>query len=168
MRTVTQGESGLQVGGLSLGLGVRYRIAQVLLTLGVFEFIGPIFRDTGSTHLLNPAWVGHARFHLAWALVFMGFSALVNVYLIWFRRPRDIGNLYLALLWQACNVFGFWGAVALERWYGGALVDPHFHMTILGLNENVFVFVVLAVLLLVNAVYLRGFVAPMMAEESER
>ena len=48
----------------------RFRVAQVLLTIGVFEFFGPIVRDTSATHLLNPTWVGHARFHLAWALVF--------------------------------------------------------------------------------------------------
>ncbi len=86
----------------------------MLLTISVFEFFGPIVRDTSVTHLLNPEWVGHARFHLAWALVFMGLSGLCNLYLIWFRRPYRISSLYLSWVWQACNVLGFWGAAAIN------------------------------------------------------
>lgn len=133
----------------------QFRVAQVLLTIGVLEFFGPIVRDTGVTHLLNPAWVGHARFHLAWALVFMGLSGVGNIYLIWFRRPRQISSLYISWVWQACNIFGFWGAAILEGAYGGSIVDPEFHFTVLGLNENVFAFVALTAILLVNIVYLK-------------
>lgn len=138
----------------------RFRIAQVLLTVGVFEFFGPIIRDTSSTHILNPAWVGHARFHLAWALVFMGLSGVVNIYLIWFRRPHRISNLYISWVWQACNIFGFWGAALLEGMYGGSIVDPEFHFTVLGLNENVFAFVVLTAILLFNLFYLKMRLGP--------
>ena len=142
----------------------QFRIAQVLLTVGVLEFFGPILRDTSSTHLFNPSWVGHARFHLAWALVFMGLSGLCNLYLIWFRRPRSISNLYLSWVWQACNIFGFWGASLLEATYGGSIVDPEFHLTILGLNENVFAFVVLTTILLISLIYLKTRLEPSMAK----
>lgn len=141
----------------------RFRIAQVLLTIGVFEFFGPIVRDTSTTHLLNPTWVGHARFHLAWALVFMGLSGVINIYLIWFRKPHRISNLYLSWAWQACNIFGFWGAAVLERAYGGSIVDPEFHFTVLGLNENVFAFVVLTTILVFNLFYLKMRLEPTMA-----
>lgn len=144
----------------------RYRIAQVLLTIGVLEFFGPIVRDTSVTHILNPTWVGHARFHLAWALVFMGLSGLCNLYLIWFRRPHQISSLYISWAWQACNIFGFWGAAILEGAYGGSIVDPEFHLTILGLNENVFAFAVLTTILLVSLVYLKGVLAPSLAAQS--
>ena len=141
----------------------RFRIAQVLLTIGVFEFFGPIIRDTSTTHLFNATWVGHARFHLAWALVFMGLSGLVNIYLIWFRKPHRISNLYLSWAWQACNIFGFWGAAVLERAYGGSIVDPEFHFAVLGLNENVFAFVVLTTILVFNLLYLKMRLEPTMA-----
>jgi phosphate/sulfate permease len=134
-----------------------FRLAQVLLTLSVFEFFGPIVRDTSVTHIFNPAWVGHARFHLAWALVFMGLSGLCNLYLIWFRRPHAISNLYL---------FGFWGAAILERSYGGSIVDPEFHLRILGLNENVFAFVVLTAILFVSLAYLKLKVEPSISVEA--
>lgn len=139
------------------------RVAQVTLTIGVLEFFGPIVRDTSSTHLLNPDWVGHARFHLAWMLVFMGLSGLCNLYLIWFRRPHQLSSLYISWTWQACNVFGFWGAALLEKAYGGSIIDPEFHLTVLGLNENIFAFVLLSALLLFNIVYLKTRVEPSVA-----
>ncbi|MGB8328596.1 MAG: hypothetical protein WCE62_00605 [Polyangiales bacterium] len=137
-----------------------FRIAQVLLTVGVLELFGPIVRDTSVTHLLNPSWVGHARFHLMWAMVFMGLSGLANLYLIWGRRPSQVSNLYVAWLWQACNVFGFWGAALLESRYGGAIVDPEFHITVLGLNENIFAFVTLTSLLVGTLIFLKVRVEP--------
>ena len=145
----------------------RFRIAQVLLTLGVLEFFGPIVRDTSTTHLLNPSWVGHARFHLAWALVFMGLSGVINIYLIWFRKPYRISNLYISWAWQACNIFGFWGASLLEGAYGGSIVDPEFHFKVLGLNENVFAFVVLTTLLVLNLFYLKMRLEPAMAVSAQ-
>jgi hypothetical protein len=145
----------------------RFRIAQVLLTIGVLEFFGPIIRDTSTTHLLNPTWVGHARFHLAWALVFMGLSGLINIYLIWFWKPHRMSSLYLSWAWQACNVFGFWGAAVLEGTYGGSIVDPAFHFTVVGLNENVFAFTVLTTILLFNLLYLKMFLEPTMAVSVE-
>ena len=145
----------------------KFRIAQVLLTIGVSEFFGPIIRDTSTTHLLNPTWVGHARFHLAWALVFMGLSGLVNIYLIWFRKPHRISSLYLSWAWQACNIFGFWGAALLERAYGGSIVDPEFHIKVLGLNENIFAFVVLTTILVFNLFCLKTRLEPEMAVSVE-
>lgn len=140
----------------------RYRVAQVLLTISALEFFGPIARDTSATHLLNPSWVGHARFHLAWALVFMGLSGLCNLYLIWFRRPHQLSSLYISWAWQACNIFGFWGAAVLEGAYGGSIVDPEFHLSIFGLNENVFAFASLTTILLVSLVYLKAGLEPSM------
>jgi hypothetical protein len=148
-----------------MAVGRPFRIAQMLLTLSALEFFGPIVRDTSVTHVLNPTWVGHARFHLAWALVFMGLSGVCNLYLIWFRRPRSISNLYLSWVWQACNIFGFWGAAILERSYGGSIVDPEFHLTILGLNENVFAFTLLTTILFVSLVYLKVKVEPSIPAE---
>lgn len=142
-----------------------FRVAQVLLTIGVLEFFGPIVRDTSVTHLLNPAWVGHARFHLAWALVFMGLSGICNLYLIWFRRPYRISSLYLSWVWQACNILGFWGAAILERAYGGSIVDPEFHFAVLGMNENIFAFVVLTTILVINMAYLKLRLEPSISSQ---
>ncbi|MEO1273431.1 MAG: hypothetical protein AAFX99_35555, partial [Myxococcota bacterium] len=134
----------------------------VLLTITVLEFFGPILRDTGDTHLLNPEWVGHARFHLAWMLVFMGLSGLCCLALIWGHHPRQgrLSHLYIAWMWQACNIFGFWGAAALESSYDGMVVDPHFHFTVFGLNENIAAFIGLTTVLTASMVWLKWGVEP--------
>jgi hypothetical protein len=131
------------------------RTAQVLLTLTAFEFFGPIVRDINATHALNPEWVGHARLHLIWLLAFMGLSGVVNLYLIWFRRPFDVRNLWLSVAWQACNLGGFWISVVLAPAYGGAVTIPDTHVYIFGFDENVVVFTILSVLLLAAARALR-------------
>jgi hypothetical protein len=123
------------------------RTAQVLLTISCAEFFGPAIRDTGVSHLLNPAWVGHARVHLAWLLGFMVCSGVCNLYFIWRRRTPKVPDLKLSCLWQGCNIVGFWIAVAFVGAYEGAMIDPLYHMHIFGIEENTFAFSVLTAIL---------------------
>lgn len=120
------------------------RAAQVLLTITALEFFGPILRDYSPSHALNPTWVGHARLHLVWLLGFMFLSGIVNLWLIWGRRPVETRNLWLAAVWQCCNLGGFWVAYATVDFYGGLVTVPGVHIDILGWDENVFVFMILS------------------------
>jgi hypothetical protein len=130
------------------------RVVQVLLTVTALEFFGPIVRDWGPSHLLNPAWVGHARVHLAWLLGFMGLSGLVNLWLVWLRRPFALGNLWLSVAWQCCNLGGFWIAYFLVDTYDGRITMPDTHVHVLGVDENVLVFAVLSAVMAVAVVLL--------------
>ena len=123
------------------------RFVRVLLTVTSLEFFGPILRDYSPSHAFNPTWTEHARVHLVWLLGFMFLSGLANLYLIWFRAPRDARTLWLSVLWQACNLGGFWIAYVLAPSYGGAITVPGIHTHILGIDENVFVFGVLSIVL---------------------
>lgn len=127
---------------------------QVLLTIVALEFFGPIVRDFSPSHALNPSWVGHARVHLVWLLGFMFLSGLANLYLVWFRRPFEVRNLWLSAGWQCCNLGGFWIAYALADVYGGLITVPGVHVHIFGWDENVFVFTILSVVMLVALVLL--------------
>jgi hypothetical protein len=131
------------------------RTVQVLLTITSFEFFGPILRDYSPSHAFNPTWVGHARVHLVWLLGFMFFSGLGNLYLIWFRRPHEVRNLWLSVMWQGCNLGGFWVAYVLAPFYQGQITVPGIHTHILGFDENVFVFGVLTVVLITAQLVLR-------------
>ena len=62
-----------------MNLPKYYRIVQILLTIGCFEFFGPLLKDTGDSHLMNAEWVGHARIHLGWLLGYMFFSSQYNL-----------------------------------------------------------------------------------------
>lgn len=131
-------------------------IVKVVLTLTGFEFFGPIVRDFNATHALNPNWVGHARLHLVWLLGFMLLSGLANLYLVWFRRPFDVRNLWLSAGWQCCNLGGFWIAALFAPAYGGLVTVPGEHVHIFGWDENVFVFAVLSTLM-ATALFLLRF-----------
>lgn len=122
-------------------------VVQTLLTLTGFEFFGPIVRDFNATHVLHPAWVGHARLHLVWLLGFMLLSGIANLYLVWFRRPFDVRNLWLSAGWQCCNLGGFWIAALLAPAYGGLVTVPGEHVHIFGWDENVLVFAVLSAMM---------------------
>jgi len=129
---------------------------QVLLTITALEFFGPIVRDSNASHLLNAGWPGHARVHLVWLLGFMGLSGLVNLWLVWFRRPFDVANLRLSAAWQCCNLGGFWIAYVLEPRYGGIIAVPGEHAHIFGMDENVLVFLVLSIVMSAALAVLRG------------
>lgn len=133
------------------------RTAKILLTIAALEFFGPVVRDYGPSHAFHPDWVGHARVHLVWLLGFMFFSGLANLYLIWWRRPRTIQNLWLSVGWQSCNLGGFWTAYLLVSAYDGTMTVAGVHTHIFGYDENVFAFSVLTVILAAAiAVLLRG------------
>ncbi|MGI9591998.1 MAG: hypothetical protein ACR2P8_11570 [Myxococcota bacterium] len=120
----------------------RTLAVQIALTVTALEFFGPVLRDAGASHALNPTWVGHARVHLVWLLGFMFLSGVVNLYLIWRRR-----ELVLSALWQSCNLGGFWIAYFLSPAYEGAITVPGVHTQVFGIDENVFVFSVLSLVM---------------------
>ena len=135
-------------------------IVRVLLTVCAMEFFGPWVKDYSDSHLFNPDWVGHARVHMMWLLGFFLFSGIVNLYLIWFARPLRLVHLYVSSIWLASNLLGFWLAVVTVSHYDGQIVVPHHHVYILGVEENVFVFSVLSVILLAALALLRFRVQP--------
>ena len=141
-----------------------FLMAQILLTLTAFEFFGPIFRDFNASHAWNPDWDPHARLHLVWQLATMGMSGIANLYLIWFRSPLDVRNLWLSVVWQLTTIGGFWVACLLTPVYEGRITMPNIHMYIFGIDENVVVFTVLSAFLIAAVVLLvrmpRAAVAP--------
>ncbi len=121
-------------------------VVRILMTICAFEFFGPCLRDSNKSHLTNPDWVGHARFHLMWQLGIMFFCGLVTLALIWLPDPLRPIHLYLAAALLASNLFGFWLAVGLLKVYDGVIYMPGIHQKIAGIDENVFVFSVLSVI----------------------
>jgi hypothetical protein len=82
-------------------------------------------------------------------------SGVANLYLIWWRRPFEIRNLWLSVAWQCCNLGGFWIAYLLVDVYEGLITVPGEHIDIFGYDENVFVFTVLSLVLAVAVALLR-------------
>lgn len=140
-------------------------IVKVLLTIVAFEFFGPLKRDSDETHLFNPEWVGHARFHLVWQLGMMLFGGVVTMLLIWLPDPLRPIHLYLASALLASNLFGFWAAVVLVKWYKGIIWVSRIHIKILGFDENVFVFSVLSLIFVGALAVLMLHVGPQLVSD---
>lgn len=138
-------------------------LVRILLTICAFEFFGPCKRDSDKTHLFNPEWVGHARFHLMWLLGFMFLSGIATLALIWLPDPLRPIHLYLASAWLGANLGGFWIAVALVKWYKGLIIVPGIHIRILGIEENIFVFAILSAIFLTAMAVLGLKIEPQLA-----
>ncbi|MEL6737002.1 MAG: DUF6640 family protein [Pseudomonadota bacterium] len=110
----------------------------------VFYGFVPAFADLNETHLFNPLWSAHARFHGAWFLAFGAGVALISLYLLWWRDEVFV-PIFLGLGFAV----GFWIATVFSPAYGGALVDPNGHThVIMGVEANVFLFSILSLFLI--------------------
>ena len=123
------------------------RTLQLALKIGVsaltaFYGFVPAFADLNETHLFNPLWSAHARFHGAWFLAFAAGVALISLFLMWWRDEVFV-PIFLGLMFA----IGFWIATVFGPAYGGALVDPNGHThTIVGIEANKFLFSVVTLL----------------------
>ncbi len=123
-------------------LQLALKIAVSALT--IFYGFVPALADLNETHLLNPLWSAHARFHGAWFLAFSAGVALISLYLMWWRD-----DVFVPILLGLMFAVGFWIATVFGPACGGALVDPNGHIqTIAGIEANMFLFSVVTMLLI--------------------
>ena len=93
--------------------------AKIVITVATLLYgVLPLLADLSDTHVLNPSWPPHARFHLVW---FLGSAALIAVLALWLLWVR--GEIVLAAAVGLCVLAGFWIAAATKSLYGGALAD---------------------------------------------
>lgn len=129
---------------------MAHPVATILLkvfisAITIFYGLVPALADLNETHLFNPLWSEHARFHGAWFLAFGAGVAGTALFLIW-RRNEVFVPIVLGLTFAG----GFWIATLFRAAYGGALVDANGHThTIAGIESNTFLFSVVSLLLLV-------------------
>lgn len=99
--------------------------AQWALTLATLAYgVGPFVTDMNRTHLLHPAWTGHARFHLMWSALSQLGVSMFALWLIWGKGGTS-ARCEMAAVIGFCMTSGFWGALILKKWFGGTLHDPH-------------------------------------------
>ena len=99
----------------SIGAGRWLLSAAAALTV-----VGGFLADWNRTHLFNPLWPPHAKFHAAQTITLGVLLGTSGLYLLW-RKPGDqvwqlrLGTLLPALFWIAQgSSFAFPGARGLE------------------------------------------------------
>ena len=89
------------------------RAPRIILTLvALFTIVGPFAADWNDTHIFNPDWPPHAKFHSAMTMSMGAALGLSGLFFVW-RKAGDVpsnllaANLFLSLYWitQAAAFF---------------------------------------------------------------
>lgn len=126
-----------------------------------YGLVPPII-DFSTSHVLNPNWIGHARFHMVWLLILKMFLSFFCLVLIIKKIPNEIVGLRIAGLISLSVYISFFISTISMNLYGGTLSDDNGIAPMFGINTNVLVFIPLTILLLIG-VY-RSFYLPVNKE----
>jgi hypothetical protein len=92
----------------------------ILSSVAALTAVGGFLADWNRTHLFNPNWPPHAKFHDAQSILLGSFLGVSGLYLLWRRgeHPESdlaLGALLPAFFWIAQGAsFAFPGAEGLE------------------------------------------------------
>lgn len=65
----------------------RWTIGKILISLvAIFTIVSPYLADWNITHIYNPAWPPHAKFHNAQTMVLGAMLGFLAIYCLWFRQ----------------------------------------------------------------------------------
>jgi uncharacterized membrane protein len=92
----------------------RQSFGRLLLTLAaIFTAIGAVVADMSPTHVFNPAWAPHARFHGAQGVMMAILLAVIALWLLWRPAPEPEHRLRLTALITAVFWAAFFPAMAV-------------------------------------------------------
>ena len=140
-------------------------IARALLTIVTAIYgLGVMIADTNKTHVTNPLWTPHARFHCVWQILSYTGFALIAWALLWTPGPLYVARLYLVAAFAAVILVSFYAAFALIGLYGGSNYDVNgiqpkkvpLGLATLNLDPNSIVFSVATVLLVLAVWQING------------
>lgn len=133
----------------------RWSIGKLLISLvAAFTAVSPYLADWNETHIYNPLWLPHAKFHNAQTMVLGAFLGLLALYCLWLRREiaerqkLNEAAILASLYWLAQLPAVFFP--------GTALTDPginHVQMPVvfgIELNQVIMVVVVIFPLLVLG------------------
>lgn len=97
------------------------RTGRILLTsVAALTTTGGFVADWNRTHLFNPKWTPHSKFHVAWSILLGSMLGISSLYLLRKREGDQLmqlrwGTLLPAFYWAAqAGSFAFPGAKGLE------------------------------------------------------
>lgn len=97
----------------------------ILSFVAVFTAVTPYLADWNSTHIFNPRWTPHAKFHNAQTMAFAVLLGLLALGYIWSRASdgQQRGRIVAAGFFAGL----YWATQGLAHFYPGvAYMDPEF------------------------------------------
>ncbi|MBM4794578.1 acetyltransferase [Streptomyces sioyaensis] len=106
------------------GATTRETAGKTLLSLvAVFTAVSPYVADWNETHVLNPLWPPHAKFHNGQTMAMGTLLAVATLFFVWRRRGDARSNLFAAVGFAGL----YWVSQAAAILYpGAAYFDPQF------------------------------------------
>ena len=100
--------------------------AWILTVVALFTIVSPYIFDWNTTHIYNPRWTPHAKFHNAQTMLMAVFLGLSTLYFTWRgaataaeKRVQLTAAVLFALAYWITQIFGV-------TFPGTALLDPEF------------------------------------------
>lgn len=102
----------------------KITVSKIVITLiALFTAISPFLADFNDTHVYNPYWPGHAKFHNGQTMTFGLISGLLSLYFLWLRQAATgLENLKMSCLFAALYWLAMFPAIAYP---GATLTDLH-------------------------------------------
>ena len=98
-----------------------WSIGKLLISLvALFTAVSPYLADWNETHIYNPLWLPHAKFHNAQTMVLGALLGLLSLYCLWLKREiserqkLNEGAVLASLYWIAQLPAAFFPGVALS------------------------------------------------------
>ena len=99
-------------------------IGKILITIvAIWSAAGSYIFDWNRTHIFNPHWTPHAKFHNAQTMLLGTVLGLLSLWLFWFQKGDKIALLKLSVTLASFYWVTQAGAILFP---GTALVDPEF------------------------------------------
>lgn len=113
----------------------RLTVGKIILSVvAVFGIVTPYLADWNVTHIYNPTWPPHAKFHNAQTMLLGTLLGLLALWFLW-RRRTDKATLQVAVIFVSL----FWVSQAGSILFPGtAFADPGYDSrpTISGFKPN--------------------------------
>ncbi|WP_100640653.1 DUF6640 family protein [Alteromonas facilis] len=130
-------------------------LSKCLISFGVLFYVVVIpVLEWNQTHVFNPDWPPHARFHEVWQLFTHIALGLMALWLAWLR-----GQIKLAALISCCVMGGVIFSHLLSEHVGGSVQSGNLGSQVLGLELAVFVAILVVALSIIAAFISRGTLA---------
>ena len=101
----------------------QFTIGMVLMTVAILQFtVFPLLADLNRSHAANPAWPGHARFHVVLQALTTSAIGCLALFLLWSGRVNHDLALCLATMLAAAALAPFFASVFTRKLYGGELM----------------------------------------------